>query len=86
MSIDPCGIAWGSRVDGRVELEGCGPRQGPPAGAPSPKPINVPDRLLPLKQTVRHPLDPPSTLLVRKPAEGGLLAHREPAPHGESAV
>ena len=29
---------------------------------------HVDDRLLPLKQSVRHPLDPPSTLLVRRPA------------------
>ena len=54
------------------------------AVSPPPHPAHhVEDRLLPLKQTVRHPLDPPSTLLMRRPEEGGPWAHREPAPHGE---
>jgi hypothetical protein len=32
---------------------------------------HVEDRLLPLKQTAHHPLDPPSTLLMRRPNEDG---------------
>jgi hypothetical protein len=43
-------------------------------GSPTPITHHVEDRLLPLKQTVRHPLDPPSTLLVRRPSEEAMEA------------
>jgi hypothetical protein len=47
---------------------------------------HVENRLLPLKQTAHHPLDPPSRLLVRTPEEGGLLDAREPPPTASPAV
>jgi hypothetical protein len=60
-------IGWRFRPDLRADGD---------LGGVCPETHHVADRLLPLKQMARHPLDPPSTLPMRRPAERWFGGYR----------